>query len=483
MTLLLTESFVLAAVGTVLGLLLAQFAVDWIVPRLPGVDARFGAIGIDWRVIGFSVLLALITAFTFGLLPALRMSKVDLRSALAGTGPARDQIDSGLARRALVLAQVALAVVLVVSAGLLLRSLWTLWQVEPGFQGSQVLSASLDPAEGFYAEPAKRSQFYGRVLERLAALPGVDSTAAAYGLPLTRMRMGLAHRVRGQQNEDGRLPVAQQRIVTPGYFRTMGIPILQGRDFRPSDDSEAPPVVIINRKLAEQIWPGQSALGEAVGYPWPSDWLEVVGVVENVLLDDLTGGMEPIIYFPYAQRSMTSMTVLARTRLDPLLLGSSLRTLVHEIDPNVPVNDIRTVDAVAWESIARPRFVATLLTLFAVTALLLGAIGIYGVIAYLVDQRRHEIGIRMALGASPAAIQTQFVKQGLMLGGAGLLIGMAGAFFATRWLESQLFQVRSTEPSILVLAAITLGLTALLASYFPARRVTRLDPLKALKAE
>ncbi len=484
MAFLLTETLVLTAVGAALGLLLASLLVDILVPLLPGVDARFGRVGVDHRVLVFCLITSLATAFGVGLLPAWRLSRTDLRTSLAEAGRAAAVGAGQLSRRVLVLAQVALAVVLVVNAGLLLRSFWNLWQVPPGFDGARVLSARLDPAEGFYTDRRRRQQLYDDLLERLRALPGVRTAAAAHSLPLSGVDAFLAHRVKDRQWESGRLPMARQRIVTPDYFQTLGIPLLEGRDFDSSDRHDSPQVVIVNRALAERIWPGETAVGKSVGYPWNSPWIEVVGVVENVQQRNLGGEAEATLYFPYAQRPMASMTVLLATEGDdPLSLAPALRSAVRQLDDQVPVNDLQTVAAVAWQSIARPRFAAVLLASFAAVALGLGALGIYAVIAYLVEQRNREIGVRMALGASPGKIQRQVVAQGLWLGLGGMVLGVLGALAASRWLEHLLFQVSALDLGVLGGAALLLLAVALAACYFPARRAARVDPLQALRAQ
>ncbi len=483
-SLLLTETLVLNLLGAGLGLLLASLLVEVLVPLLPGVDGRFGQLGVDHRVLLFSLAVALVTTLGVGLLPALRLSRTDLRTSLAEGGRGMAAGTGQFSRAALVVAQVALAVVLVVNAGLLLRSFWNLWQVPTGFDGARVLSARLDPAEGLYEDRARRRQLYDDLLERLRALPGVARAAAAHSLPLSGVDAYLAHRVKDQEWESGRLPMARQRIVTPGYFETMGIPLLAGRDFDGTDRHDGPQAVIVNRALAEKIWPGETALGKSIGYPWNSPWVEVVGVVENVLEGELDGEVEPALYFPYSQRSMASMTVLvAGAGLDPHSLAPGLREAVRQLDDQIPVNDVQTVAAVAWRSIARPRFAAALLAAFAAIALGLGALGIYAVIAYLVQQRSHEFGVRLALGASPEKIQRQVVSQGLRLGLVGLALGLVGALAASRGLEHLLFQVSPLDAGILAGAGVLLLAVALAACYLPARRAARVDPLQALRAE
>ena len=480
---LLKECLVLAAVGAGLGLLLAQFLTDSLAGRIPGLDGRYGSIGVDLRVVAFSAAMALATAAAFGLLPALRLSRTGAIAVLRESGRSGALAAGRRTRDVLVVAQVALSVVLVVCSGMMLTTLWKLSNVDPGFQGERVLSARLDPAEAFYSESTARIGFYQGVLERLAALQDVESTAAADVLPMSGSVLSLAHRVRGRDFENGILPMAKRRLVTPGYFKTMRIPLLEGRDFVAQDDPNRRPAVIVNRALAERFWPGDSALGQALGYPWPSDWLEVVGVVEDVLLGELGGGIEPTIYFPYAQDSRASMTVLARTTRDPAALAATLRALVAEADPQVPVSDVRTVRAAVIDSIAQPRLAAAFLSSFALVALALGGFGIYGVIAVLVAQRRQEIGVRLALGAPPARILGQIVVQGMTLASLGICVGLAGAALAYGWIEQFLFDVDLLDLRIVGASAFLLAAVAALASYWPARRASRLDPLESLRAD
>ena len=481
-TLLMTESVVLSSLGSLAGLGLGQFFVSVLLPRLPGFDGRFGEVGLDARVLAFAALVTLVTALGFGLFPAIRLSRPDLRSSLAsGSAASTATRSQRLWQNGLILTQVTLAAILVVGAGLLISSLWRLWQVDPGFKGERVLSARLDPAAALYEAEDRQIALYDRLLERLRSQPGVEAAAAVQSLPLAGEPRSLAFRVEGREAVDGRLPTAWTSIVTADYFRTLSIPLLAGRDFSSSDPKDAPGRVIVNRTLAEQIWPGEDAVGKSVGYPWTSPWLEVIGVVEDVREVELGSAPSPAIYFPHSQRPLEAMTVVLRTQNQP---GASVRGLleaVSEIDSQIPVNDVRTLKEVAWGSIATPRLAATLVAFFAAIALVLGAIGIFAVIAYLVDQRQAEIGIRMALGANRRKVLFRYVGHALGLALGGVLLGLAVAGLFSRALSSQLYQIDPGEPRIYFLAAGLLVAVAVAAAWRPARRAASLDPLTTLR--
>ena len=343
----LTESLVLAAAGALLGLAPAFLMMNWLVKRLPDVGERFGGVGLDLRVLGFAGCATVLTALAFGFLPALRASRPDLRPALR-EGARQNTGVSAFVRKSLVTAQVALAVILVTGAGLLLQSFWGLWQSDGGVSAQGILTARLDPAAELYKGSEKQIQYYDTVLDATAALPGVKSVASTSLLPLDGSPPGLAHRVEGVTNDDSLLPMAGTVNVSPGYFRTLGIPMLEGRDFTRGDGTQASGVVVVNRQLADTIWPDSNAIGKRIGYPWPSDWLEVVGVVENVEQQALGSHPQPTIYFPFAQRTSSSASIVINSSGDPTSLTKPMIELIRQIDDQVPINDVRTIDEIRW---------------------------------------------------------------------------------------------------------------------------------------
>ena len=483
---LLTESLMLSTAGALAGLLLAAGGLRIIVAMLPSDMPRMGHVAIDARVLGFTAFLALATGIAFGLLPAFRAVGANLLASLnasgrsASHGRAQGRVSNGL-----VIAEIAVSVVLVVCAGLLVRSLVEITNVRPGFTPEQVIAARISPPERAYADPDRTRAFYAALLERAVAFPSVTGVAASNPIPLRDGLNGMAIRV-GGQFEDMRnaLPSADHyQLITPGYLRSMGIPLVSGRDITDDDRAGAPPVILVSESIARKFWPGEDAVGKRLGYPWPSPWLTIVGVVGDVKQDSLTSSRTMAIYRPFAQAPVASMTLVLRTSTTPDAIAAQLRAAVSELDRTVPVSDVAAMEQVVATSVARPRFAAILLSAFALIAMLLGAIGIYGVIAYGVTQRTREIGVRMALGATPGDALWMVIRRGATLTVAGLVVGVAAGLGATRMLAGLLYGVSPTDPATFAVVVAILASVAVVACYVPARRATRVDPTIALRAD
>jgi putative ABC transport system permease protein len=483
---LLTESVLLSTLGALAGLVLAWFGLRVLIAMLPPDMPRISEIGIDLRVLAFTGGMAVLTGLAFGLVPALRSAGSNLLGSLnesgrsASRGPRHQRLSNGL-----VVAEIALSVVLVASAGLLVRSFIELNRVDPGFTSTRLVVARVSAPEQGYAEPERRRALFDRLLERVAAYPGVESVAAVNPLPLRDPLNGMAIRVQGQFEDMRRtLPSADHyQMITPGYLNTMGIPLISGRAFTADDRQGAPDVVLVSESIAEKFWPGQDAVGERIGYPWPSPWLTIVGVVRDVKTDSLSSTRTMAVYRPFAQAPIPAMTVVARTGAPPGLIGDLLRATVAEIDPGVPISDVAAMDYVVASSMARPRFAMALLAAFAAVALLLGAVGIYGVIAYTVSQRTREIGVRMALGATASDTLWMVIRRGVLLTAAGVALGTIAALGTTRLLAGLLYGVSPTDPATFGAVAVISALVAIAACYVPARRATLVDPTVALRGE
>ena len=478
--LLLTESLVLGLAGGAGALLLALWGVDSLRAAL-GDEPQAQLIRLDGRVLGFTLLLAVGTSLLFGLAPVLQAWRLDVQQVLkTGTGGGAGT----RLRQLLVAGQVALAVVLSIAAALMAFSLLRLHQVDPGFKAESVLSLELDLPAQRYADDETRRRFAERLLPELRAVAGVETAGVGYPLPMTGSRNATSVLLEGQAPPaDGEmLPSLPFQVVSPGYLEALGIRVLDGRGFTDADGPDAPPVALVDRTLAEHTWPGESAVGKQLRLS-DSDWIPIVGVVEAVQYQSPDRAPEPRFYLPFAQRPPGTFGVVLHTAGEPTTWTSGVRRAVARLDPLLAINDVQSMTArVAGRAAAR-RYPAVLIGLFAVLALCLAAVGIYGVVAYSVTQRTREIGLRMALGARREDVLWSVLRQGAGLALAGSLAGLAGAWALTRFLSSLLFQVQAADPA--TFAAVALGLVgiALLAGYPAARRAARVDPMTALRWE
>jgi putative ABC transport system permease protein len=492
---MLTESLVLFFVGGVLGLLLAAWATRVMMALYGEGLPRRQAIALDGRVLLFTLLLSLVTGLVFGLVPALSATSGGLFGALkeggrAVAGGARGR----LLRNLLVVGEVAVALVLLVGAGLLLRSFARLRAVDPGFHPQGVLTAEITLPDQKY-EPAERQIAFTReLLDRLRAIPGVQSADTVFPLPLGGNGFVLAFAVQGRpdtSSQDSSLH-ANIRLVTPDFFRTLGIRLLQGRAFTSHDDPQSVPVIVVNKTMADRIWPGESPIGKRITFGDTQkpdvQWMEVVGVVADIHHRTLDQDPGSEVYWPQLQNPVGGqLSIVLKTAGEPTKLAGAVRAAVRAVDSDLPVDRVRPLESVVAEALAGSRFQTVLLGIFAGAALLLAAIGVYGVISYSVAQRTHEIGIRMALGARRPEVLGLVIRQGMALVLAGVGLGLALAVLLLAWLSERLAKFiyggSAFDPLPLIAVPLVLLAVALLANWLPARRATRVDPLVALRSE
>ncbi len=484
---LLTESLVLAAGGAALGIALAHSTTSLLV-RLSPVNIRgLDEATVDGRVILFVAVTTLGTAALFGSLPALRALKPDLTTALkegqrSGAGRRQHRL-----RNALVVVETALGVVLLVGAGLMLRTFASLVHTSPGFDPQKVVTTRFRLPDSKYSYE-KQVRFYEDLLPALAVLPGVEAVAAVAPLPLSGNSLDLSFEQEGRPTRRSEEPTANFATVSAGYFRAMRIPLLRGREFSAADGLDAPRAIIINEAFARQFFPGENPIGKrlkpGVRVSEPEvPWRQIVGVVGDIKLERLSEKVAPAYYIPYSQGLITSLHLAIRTAIPPSSILAAIRKTIASRDPELAVADERTMDEYMDRAVAGARFETVLLALFAALGLVLTAVGLYGVTANGVAERTHEFGVRMALGASGGAVVASVVRRGLMLTAAGLTGGLALAALASRLLQATLYNVRPLDPpTFLGVAGLLLGV-ALVACWVPARRATRVDPIRALRCE
>jgi putative ABC transport system permease protein len=482
----LLESVLLASIGGAAGALLAIWVVDLLVAAHPQDVPRLGEIGVDFRVLAVTALVSLVVGVAFGVASIFGDHGAPAGTLRAGTGRATASHAALRLRNGLVVAQVALALMLLAGAGLLVRSIQKLTAIDPGFDPANLLTVNLTLPAGTYGEPVQQRQFFDRLLERVRALPGVDRASSVTFLPLTGQTASTSFTVVGQPAPaPGEAPVAEIRSADPDYFRTMRIPLLRGRTPTAADGPNAPPVIVINQTMARELWPGENPIGRRVKVGWTHPDLEeeIIGVVGDVHGASLDAPIRPRIYYPLAQEPSGSLWIVTRYVRDVGSLAAGLRGAVRDIDRNVPVQDVATMYTHLTQSMADRRYPMLLLTAFAGLALTLSVIGLYGVLSYAVARRTQEIGVRLALGARPAEVLRLVVGDGMRLVGIGMVLGLAGAVLATRVLRSLLYQVTPTDPLTLIAVGVTLLGVALLAAAIPARRAAKIEPMEALRYE
>jgi putative ABC transport system permease protein len=475
---LLTEGVLLALLGGLLGVLLAAWAVPALLALSPAEIRDFTNIGVNREVLGFSVALSLMTGILFGLAPALHVSGGNVNESLR-EGERGSTANRGRTRSALVVAEVGLSLVLLIGAGLTVKSFVRVLRVDPGFDAGHLLvfDVGLPPS----TTPAQQDNFYRQVADRLQALPGVQAAGAVSRLPLSGGNSSRSFKISGSDKDY----TADIRISTPDYLHAMGIPLLRGRYLTGHDAEGSTPVVVVNQALAQDVFPGKDPIGQYILDFGPGmDRLQIVGVVGNVRHVGLETAPRSEAYLPFGQAHWTSVSMAVRTKTsDPLALIPAAQNAVWSVDKNVPLAGVRTMQDLIASSVLRRKFTMLLLAIFAALAMMLAAIGLYGVMSYTVSQRTHEIGIRMALGAQRSDVLKMVVKQGMSLAVAGVALGIAASLGLTRLISGLLYGVSASDPITFAALALLLGGVALVSNYIPARRATEVDPMVALRYE
>jgi putative ABC transport system permease protein len=492
---LLTESVLLAFVSGCVALVTVVLLKNALLNFAPADIPRLSEVTISPSVLFFALLVSILTGVVFGLAPALQAASPNqissLREGSRGSGSSKRQMRVS---SALVASEIALSLILLIGAGLFLRSFWQILQVRPGFNPHHVVTAQMwlsypnDPTQNRYFTTPKRAAFMREVLRRVSALPGVEEASIGGGgsLPLVPARNQVPFTIEGRPADSERTPVAEFASVTPGHFHALEIPLLSGRNLTDADDDKGQPVAVVDEAFAHQYWPGDTPIGKRVrpgSFLSTSPWLNIIGIVGNVKSESLETQVAPHIYLSDFQSPSYSSVVYARTAADPGKIGDAIRREVQSVDPDVPVFAVRSMEEVVARSMAERRFALEILGFFAFIALLLACIGIYGVMAYTFSQRTHEIGIRIALGAQRQHILRMALGEGMLLVAFGLAAGLFGALLLTQFLRSMLFAVKPTDPVTFIAIAALLAAVALLACYIPAHRATRVDPLVALREE
>ncbi|HEV2420574.1 MAG TPA: ABC transporter permease [Candidatus Acidoferrales bacterium] len=492
---LLAESVILAIGGGALGLWLATNGVSWLKLLLPADTPRLASVSIDWRVLAFTAAVALLTGLIFGFAPAFHSSRIDLSSSLKTSAQNSGAAGGNRLRSVLAIAEIAVAVVLVIGAGLLVRSLWQLSHVNPGFSPESIVTARITPNESLCKPISRCESFYQELITGVGALPGTSGAALVNALPLNGRFSGYAADVEGHpRNPKDPAFVLWESIITPDYLSAMGIPVLRGRGFTPADSAPgAPPVTLVTAATARKFWPNQDPLGKHVKRAWTNEWITVVGVVADVNEDSLASALpayvDGAVYDPYGNNIgsgggsfPTEMTLVMHTS-SPSNYADLLQRTVAALNPEVPVSEVATLRTIVSQSLTAPRSTMSLFAIFAVLALALGAVGIYGVVSYSVAQRTSEIGVRMALGAQRRDVMQLVMRYGVLLALVGVAVGLAGAFAATRAMASLLYGVTATDPLTFLAIALLLTAVTLAACYIPARRAMKVDPIIALRHE
>ena len=493
-----SESVLISVVGGALGLLVAGYGLSILKATLPADMPRLADVTVDWRVFIFTAVLSIVTGILFGLAPALGATRLDPNKALKAGGDRGVAYGNNRMSQILVIAEIAISVVLVIGAGLLVKSLWNLSHSNPGFRPEAVMTARITPNQAFCQMTGRCQTFYDDLLQRVRRLPEVKNVAAVNGLPLSTSGENFPSDVEGLVvPAGGQAPVIFERVITPDYLRVMQIPLLQGRGFIDSDSAEnAPRVALITRSAAERFWPGQDAIGRHFKPHWMNDWWTVVGVVGDVrelsMTRNLPDWIDGEVYTPYGPHAIqgsgpeappAALTLVVLTSGAQTQLAGELQEIVSGLQGDVPVTQVEWLHEWVQEAVSGPRSTASLFAIFATLAVALGAIGIYGVISYSVSQRTREVGIRMALGARRTEVLRLVVGQGTRLALIGVAAGLAGALALSRLMTSLLYGVRATDPVTYLAVAALLMIVAVIASYLPARRAMQVDPIIALRYE
>jgi len=484
----LVESIVLSLCGGMLGVALSAILLKTILQFVPENLPRLDHVSVDGHVLVFAALVSVLTGMLFGVLPAWRMSRLDpalslresSRTMTSGRGQHR-------LHNVLVVAETAIGLVLLIGAGLLIRSFIRVLNVDPGFDPHHVLSVAINLPDQQYPL-LKNPEFYDKLLPKLKSLPGVDSVAAGWPIPVSRHNITIGFTIEGQPVAAGDQPVEPMSVVTPGFFHTLRIPLVQGRDFLANDDSKSQPVMIVNQAFVRKYFHGENAIGKRIKVGLGDGILndpvrEIVGVVGDVKRHGLTAQMPPQYYLPLKQAIIVSPSVLVRTSGDPVNLLAPVRAAVAQIDPDIPVYQVRTLDDYVSVAAAQPRFQTVLIGFFALMAMLLAAIGLYAVLSYMVAQRTLEIGLRLALGAQRDRVLGLILRRGLTLALTGLAIGLVASMLLTRFLQDMLFGVQRFDPMTFAGVSLVLLLVSLIASSVPAMRAARLDPMRTLREQ
>ena len=484
---LLTESLVISLAGGAVGVLLAMWGVPALLAMAPkGRVPRTSEIHIDGWVLGFTFAVSMVTGVIFGLAPAIETTRRRLRESL-GFGARVSAGRGAMVRNGLAVAEIALAVILLAGAGLMLKSFLKMTAVDPGFRAQDAFTMTVDlPASGYGNDVALRA-FQSRLLERLSSVPGVFAAGSVNYRPMGGMLMRGTIQIEGGKPPKGFVP--DKLVVSPNYFRAMGIRQMSGRDFSEHDLTDGPPVMIVSASVARGLWPGEDALGKHItgaDHPKPEDWATVIGVVDDIRQSDLTKEPDRAVYYPYRQVGagwLSHVSFIVRTAPGAAGVPAGMRAALGDVDAKLAPQSLASMGEILARTTAEPLFQARLLTAFSLLALVLAAIGVYGVLAYSVATRTHEIGIRMALGAERADVMRMVLRRTLTLAGTGVILGAAGSIAATRVLRDLLFEVKPTDQTTLILVSIVLAVVALAAGWIPAMRATRVDPLVALRYE
>jgi putative ABC transport system permease protein len=480
---LLTESVLLSLLGGLLGLLISYLSIRALAASPPSSIPRLEEVNLDWRVLGFTLGVSLLTGILFGLAPAMNSVKGDLHQTLREAGRTGESGPRGhRTQRLLVIAEIALTLILLIDAGLLIKSFQRLHASKVGLKYDSVLTMRLTLPKARFQTPIQQASFHNQLLQRIATLPGVEDVAASSSLPLDGAPGGGFVFIEGIPSlGPGKDPIIPTRFVTPRYLSALGIPLVSGRNFAEQDDEKAPNVVLINQKMARRFWPDEDPVGKYLAYSTSKIRCQVVGVVGNTKFKVSDTDISEEMLAPLAQKPRPTVNLLVRTSIEPTSLVSTVQREILNIDKDQPVTAVRTLEQVVGESIEQPRLTMLLLGGFALAALLLAIVGVYGVMNYSVTRRTADLGVRIALGAQRRDILALVIKQGMMLTLIGVVVGLIVVTASSRLLSTMLFEVSAINPLLFISISLLFGAISFMACYIPARRATRIDPIIALR--